>query len=70
MRELKSGERRKKVTYLEPYEAGPRLVEWFEQARSAEQVLGRLLQALVAAHCADDEAVAMSRRCGYELPGT
>ncbi len=68
-RELKSGERREKVLYLEPTQAEERLYEWFEAARTPEQMLGRIVQALVAAHCADDAAVAMSNRSHYELPG-
>lgn len=69
-RELKSGEKREKVVYLEPTEAEARLYEWFEAARTPEQMLGRIVQALVAAQCADDAAVAMSHRSHYELPGT
>ena len=68
-RELKSGERREKVLYLEPTQAEERLYEWFEAARTPEQMLGRIVQALVAAHSADDAAVAMSNRSHYELPG-
>jgi len=68
-RTLKSGEQREKIAYPEPYEAEAALWEWFERARSAEQMIGRVLQALIAAHHADETAVARSKRAYYSLPG-
>jgi ParB/RepB/Spo0J family partition protein len=70
VRELKSGEQRRKVSYPEPHAAATRLVEWFEQAKSAEQMLGRVVQALAAAHLADEACVAQSKRSHYALPGS
>ena len=68
-RTLKSGGHREKIAYPEPYEAEAALWEWFERARSAEQMIGPVLQALIAAHHADETAVARSKRAYYSLPG-
>ena len=42
-------------------EAAEQLYAAIERARSPEQVIGRLLQALIAAHAADEQALAASR---------
>ena len=58
-----------KARYPEPHEAAEQLYAQIERARTPEQVIGRLLQALLAAHAADEEALPQSRRVFYELPG-
>lgn len=69
-RELKSGEHREKIVYLEATDAEAALWQWFEQARTAEQMIGRVVQALIAAHHADQSAVARSNQAYYTVPGT
>ena len=69
-RELKNGSFREKVTYLERWEAQEKLEGWIARPRTPEEILGRLLQALIAAGCADQEAVAQASRVYHELPGT
>lgn len=56
--------------YPEGWEAAEQLYAWIGRGRSAEQILGRLLQALIAAHTADQDAVANSHRVHWELPGS
>ena len=58
-----------KARYPEAHEAAEQLYAQIERARTPEQVIGRLLQALLAAHAADEEALPQSRRVFYELPG-
>ena len=58
-----------KTRYPEGYEAAEQLYAQIERARTPEQVIGRLLQALIAAHAADEEALAASARVYYDLPG-
>jgi len=58
-----------KARYPEGYEAAQQLYAQIERARTPEQVIGRLLQALIAAHAADEEALPMSKRVHHELPG-
>ena len=70
VRELKSGEERTKVTYPSPTEAEGRLWSWLERARTPQEVLGRVVQALVAAGCADESCRPQSQRIHYSLPGT
>jgi ParB/RepB/Spo0J family partition protein len=53
-----------------PSEAEDMLQGWIGRARTAEQTLGRLLQALIAAHSADLSCVPQSQRPHYTLPGT
>ncbi len=59
-----------KRRYPEGWEAAEQLHAWVGRGRSAEQILGRLLQALIAAHTADQDAVTNSRRVFWELPGS
>ncbi len=58
-----------KARYPEAHEAAEQLYAQIERARSPEQVIGRLLQALLAAHAADEDALPQSRRVFYDLPG-
>jgi ParB/RepB/Spo0J family partition protein len=59
-----------KARYPHPDEAATQLYAWIDRARNAEQVVGRLLQALIAAHAADQEAVAaVSSRVHWSAPG-
>jgi len=58
-----------KTRYPESHEAAEQLYAQIERARSPEQVIGRLLQALLAAQAADEDALPQSRRVFYELPG-
>jgi ParB/RepB/Spo0J family partition protein len=58
-----------KARYLDAHEAAEQLYAAIERARTPEQVIGRLLQALLAAHAADEDALPISARVYYELPG-
>jgi ParB/RepB/Spo0J family partition protein len=58
-----------KARYPEGWEAAEQLYASIERARNPEQVVGRLLQALIAAHAADQDAVAGSRRVYWDIPG-
>lgn len=58
-----------KARYPEAHEAAEHLYAQIERARTPEQVIGRLLQALLAAHAADEDALPPSRRVFYEIPG-
>jgi len=55
--------------YAEASEAADALYAAIERARTPEQVIGRLLQALIAAHAADEDALPQSKRVFYDLPG-
>jgi ParB/RepB/Spo0J family partition protein len=55
--------------YPEASEAADALYAAIERARTPEQVIGRLLQALIAAHAADEDALPMSKRVFYDLTG-
>jgi ParB/RepB/Spo0J family partition protein len=55
--------------YPEASEAADALYAAIERARTPEQVIGRLLQALIAAHAAEEDALPQSRRVFYDLPG-
>jgi len=57
-----------KPRYPEGWEAAEQLYAQIERARTPEQVVGRLLQALIAAHAADQNAVAGSSRVYWSLP--
>ena len=57
-----------KPRYPEGWEAAEQLYAQIERARTPEQVVGRLLQALIAAHAADQDAVAGSARVYWSLP--
>jgi len=54
--------------YPESREAATQLYAWISRARTPEQILGRLLQTLIAAHTADQNAVADSSRVYWQLP--
>ena len=70
VKELKSGEQRTKVTYPSPTDAEHQLWSWLERARTPQEVLGRIVQALIAAGCADESCRPQSQRTYYNLPGT
>jgi ParB family chromosome partitioning protein len=57
-----------KPRYPEGWEAAAQLYAQIERARTPEQVVGRLLQGLIAAHAADQNAVAGSSRVYWSLP--
>jgi ParB/RepB/Spo0J family partition protein len=63
------GKQVEKARYPEGWQAAEQLYAWIGRARTAEQTIGRLLQALIAAHAADQDAVANSSRVHWELPG-
>jgi ParB/RepB/Spo0J family partition protein len=63
------GKQVEKTRYPEGWETAEQLYAWIGRARSAEQILGRLLQALIAARHADQDAVATNSRVFWELPG-
>ncbi|MGH3049294.1 MAG: hypothetical protein ACRDLK_03975 [Gaiellaceae bacterium] len=58
-----------KTRYPEGREAALELYAQIERARTPEQVIGRLLQALLAAYGADEDALPQSKRAFYDLPG-
>jgi ParB family transcriptional regulator, chromosome partitioning protein len=58
-----------KNRYPDGDEAAAQLYASIERARSPEQVIGRLLQALIAAHAADPQAVPVSSRVYWQFPG-
>jgi ParB/RepB/Spo0J family partition protein len=64
----KNGKTRTTFTQLDRHEARQRAEEWILRARSAEEVLGRLLQLLVAGVFADERAVAKSKRTHWYAP--
>jgi len=66
---LKSGEHREKIAYLSPVEAEEALWEWLAKARTPEQKIGRVVQALIAARHADESLLAQSNQAFYSLPG-
>jgi hypothetical protein len=68
-RTLKSGETRERVTYVERDEAEEALAEWIGRARGPEQIIGRAVQALVAAFHADQRALSRAERRPAEVPG-
>lgn len=68
--EQKNGLRREKVTYLERRQARTRFAKWLDRAKRPEEIIGRVLQAVIAAGLADEQAVAGSHRIGYALPGS
>lgn len=63
------GETVEKPRFPEASEAAEQLYATIERARTPEQVIGRLLQALIAAHAADEDALPASKRVYYEIPG-
>jgi hypothetical protein len=70
VRELKSGARREKVSYADRTACGKYLIERLERARSAEELLGVLVQTLIAVRFADEQVTAKSHRIGFQLPGS
>lgn len=58
----KAGKTRRKVVYLDRYEAGDRLVRSILEAKTAEEILGRFVQAIIAGAFAKEECVARSNR--------
>jgi ParB/RepB/Spo0J family partition protein len=58
-----------RARYPRPNEAAAQLYASIERARTPEQVVGRLLQALIAAHAADEDALPMSKRVFFDLRG-
>ncbi|MDE3069969.1 MAG: ParB/RepB/Spo0J family partition protein [Acidobacteriota bacterium] len=63
------GKQVEKRRYPEGFEAAEQLYAQIERARNPEQVIGRLLQALLAAHAADEDALPQSKRIYWETPG-
>ena len=70
IRELKSGARKEKVSYADRGRCATYLLERLDRARSAEEVVGVLMQTLIAAHFADERVIAKSHRIGFSLPGS
>lgn len=68
VRTLKSGEKRTKVTYLESSEATQSLTERIERAKKPEEVLGVILQALVAGAHADPNARTNTQMIRWHVP--
>jgi hypothetical protein len=64
----KNGKNRTTFTTLDKHDARTRAEEWVLRPRSAEEVLGRLLQLLVAGVFADERAVAKSRQVHWYTP--
>jgi ParB/RepB/Spo0J family partition protein len=65
---LKSGEVRTKVVYPEPFEVRDQIERWILGAPSPERIVGRMLQVLLGAFLADQEAVAQTQRRHTALP--
>lgn len=61
-KKLKSGEIREKVTYAEPTEASQYLMDRIEEARTPQEVLELLTDAVLSALYADPRELAQSRR--------
>lgn len=70
VRELKSGRRKEKVNYADRDGCAAYLVERLRRARSAEEIVGVVLQTVIAAHFADERVTAKSHRIGFSLPGS
>lgn len=62
VKELKSGAKREKVTYTEPQEAEARLLKAITDAKSTDEILRIITNALVAATYADEKELPQSRR--------
>lgn len=65
IKELRSGEKRERVTYQDPADCNGYLVARIEEARSADQVLELLADALIAATEVDERELAQSRRVAW-----
>ena len=61
-KELKSGEKREKVTYLEPREAKDRLINAIEEAKTVEAIHLILSDAIVAATFSNEDELPQSKR--------
>lgn len=61
----KAGKTRRKIVYLDASDAGDRLVKSILEAKTAEEILGRFVQAIVAAAFAKEECVAQSNRVSW-----
>ena len=68
-RTSKTGAMRERISYVERQEAEDALREWIEAARTPEQVIGRAVQALIAAFNADQVALPRSERRPTDVPG-
>jgi ParB/RepB/Spo0J family partition protein len=68
VKQLKSGENREKVTYQEPDQCESYLRARIAEAKSANEVLELLADALIAATVADQRELALSRRVNYWVP--
>lgn len=68
VRELKSGEKRTKITYAERRACGEELIARLDRAESGEEILGVLAQTVIAAHYADEQVTAQSHRIAFALP--
>ncbi len=66
----KTGKIRTTFTLLDSHDARKRAEEWVLRPRSAEEVLGRLLQLLVAGVFADERAVAKSKQTHWYPPAS
>ncbi|HXS33142.1 MAG TPA: ParB/RepB/Spo0J family partition protein [Solirubrobacterales bacterium] len=66
---LKNGEPRTKVTYSDPAECQEYLANRIEEARSANEVLELLADAMIAAELTDECELPQSRRVNYGLRG-
>jgi ParB family chromosome partitioning protein len=66
---LKSGEQREKVTYADPESCQEYLANRVAEARSANEVLELLADAMIAATVTDERELPQSRRVGYGLLG-
>lgn len=68
VRELKSGEKRTKITYAARQRCGEELIARLDRAESGEEILGVVAQTVIAAHFADEQVTAQSHRIGPVLP--
>ena len=55
-------------TPAEPHDAHEQVVEWVLRPAKAEEIIGRLLQTIIAATFADQNAVAQSNRAYWDAP--
>lgn len=62
VKELKSGEQREKVTYLEPAEAEGRLLDSIDNAKSVDEILRIITDAMVTATYVDQRELPQSKR--------
>jgi ParB/RepB/Spo0J family partition protein len=68
VQELKSGDTKTKITYIDRAESQKKLDEFIGAATSPEEILGRVFIVLLASRLADDRAVAQSKRMGERPP--